>query len=344
MLNCPIPRSDHEKILLGHGSGGVLMHQLIEKVFKTAFQNPLLGQNHDSTVVDVSGSKLAVTTDSYVIHPLFFPGGDIGSLAVHGTVNDLAMSGARPLYMSVAFILEEGFPIEDLKRIAESLRKAADESGIQIIAGDTKVVDRGKGDGVFINTTGIGIVEHTLKVSPKSVQSGDVIILSGDIGRHGIAIMAQREGLQFESTIESDSASLSAMVLPLFDQGVDVHCLRDLTRGGLATALNEIAQDSGFHITIEESAIRVDDQVCGACEILGLDPLYVANEGRCVVFVPANQAEQTLSVLKKNLQGAQASMIGRVSETQDGRVTLKSTLGTVRIIDMLSGEQLPRIC
>ncbi len=344
MLNCPIPKFDHEKILLGHGSGGVLMHQLIENVFKKEFQNPLLGQNHDSTVVDISGSKLAVTTDSYVIHPLFFPGGDIGSLAVHGTVNDLAMSGAKPLYMSVAFILEEGFPIEDLKRIAESMRKAAEESGIQIIAGDTKVVDRGKGDGVFMNTTGIGIVEHALKISPRSVQPGDVIILSGDIGRHGSAIMAQREGLQFESTIESDSASLSDMVLPLFDQGVDVHCLRDLTRGGLATALNEIAQDSGFHITIEESAIRVDDQVRGACEILGLDPLYVANEGRCIVFVPAEQAEETLSILKKNPQGAQASMIGRVSETQDGRVTLKSTLGTVRIIDMLSGEQLPRIC
>jgi len=344
VFNCPIPKSDHDKILLGHGSGGVLMHQLIEKVFQKAFQNPLLGQNHDSTVVDVPGSKLAVTTDSYVIHPLFFPGGDIGSLAVHGTVNDLAMSGARPLYMSVGFILEEGFPIEDLKRIGESMRKAAEESNIQIIAGDTKVVDRAKADGVFINTTGIGIVEHALKISPKSVQPGDVIILSGDIGRHGIAIMAQREGLQFESTIESDLASLSAMVLPLFDQSVDVHCLRDLTRGGLATALNEIAQDSGFHIMIEESAILVDDQVRGACEILGLDPLYVANEGRCIVFVPADQAELVLSVLKKNPQGAHASMIGRVFEAQDGRVTLKSALGTVRIIDMLSGEQLPRIC
>ncbi len=320
------------------------MHQLIEKVFKKTFENPLLAQNHDSTVLDFSGARLAVTTDSYVIHPLFFPGGDIGSLAVHGTVNDLAMSGAKPLYLTVGFILEEGFAVEDLRRIVQSMQNAAEESNIQIIAGDTKVVDRGKGDGVFINTTGIGVVEHALNISPRSVQPGDAIILSGDIGRHGIAIMAQREGLQFESTIESDSASLSAMILPLFQKKIDVHCLRDLTRGGLATALNEIAQDSGFHITIEENEIRVEEQVRGACEILGLDPLYVANEGRCIVFVPAEQAAETLSTLREHQQGRQAVAIGCVSEIQDKRVTLKSSLGTVRIIDMLSGEQLPRIC
>jgi hydrogenase expression/formation protein HypE len=278
-LSCPIPISQYPQILLAHGGGGKLMHQLIEKIFGAAFANEYLNERHDGAALTLNGAKLAFTTDSYVVRPLFFPGGDIGKLAVYGTVNDLAMCGARPLFLSAGFILEEGLPMETLWKIVQSMREAAHKAHVQIVTGDTKVVDKGKGDGVFINTAGIGIIEHSLAISPKNVRPGDLILLNGDVGRHGIAIMAVREGLSFESAIESDCAPLAEVVLKLIEAGIELHCLRDLTRGGLASALNEIAQTAQVHITIDESAVPVREDVQGACEILGLDPLYVANEG-----------------------------------------------------------------
>jgi hydrogenase expression/formation protein HypE len=278
------------------------------------------------------------------VRPLFFPGGDIGMLAVNGTVNDLAMAGARPAFLSVGFILEEGLDIEVLWQIAQSMRRAADDAMIQIVTGDTKVVERGKGDGVFINTAGIGTIEHGLEIAPSRIRTGDVILLNGDVGRHGIAIMAAREELRFESGIESDCAPVSAQVVSLIDSGIDIHCLRDLTRGGLASAAIELAEASGLHLHIDESSVPVREDVQGACELLGLDPLYVANEGRFISFVPAAQAEQALSLLRKYPADADSCVIGRVTDRMPGRVSLKSKIGMDRILDMLSGEQLPRIC
>jgi hydrogenase expression/formation protein HypE len=343
-MSCPIPISDYPTVLLAHGGGGRLMHQLIEKMFAPAFANPMLEAQHDGAVLDVGGARLAFTTDSYVVHPLFFPGGDIGALAVNGTVNDLAMCGARPLYLSAGIILEEGLPMETLWRVVQSMRRAAEAAHVQVVTGDTKVVDRGKGDGVFINTSGVGVVEHGLTIAPRSVQSGDAVLLSGDIGRHGIAIMAVREGLAFESAIESDCAPLWGPVQAMLDAGVHVHCLRDLTRGGLASALNEIAETAGVHVQIDERAIPVRDDVRGACEILGFDPLYVANEGRFIAFVPQAEAERALVMLRSHPLGAGASLIGSVTEGTAGYVTMRSVIGASRIVDMLSGEQLPRIC
>jgi hydrogenase expression/formation protein HypE len=280
-----------------------------------------------------------------VVRPLFFPGGDIGTLAINGTVNDLAMCGARPLYLSAGFIIEEGLPMDTLWRVVQSMSRAAKEADVQLVTGDTKVVDRGKGDGIFINTAGIGIVvANHGSISPLSVKPGDAILLSGDIGRHGIAIMAQREGLEFESTIMSDCAPLSGIVLSLLDEGTEVHCLRDLTRGGLASALVEIAETSGLHLEIEEAAIPLLEDVQGACEILGFDPLYVANEGRFICFVPAQIAERTLRQMREHPLGRQACIIGTVLDDKLGLVTLKSRIGATRIVDTLSGEQLPRIC
>jgi hydrogenase expression/formation protein HypE len=290
------------------------------------------------------GNRLALTTDSYVVHPLSFPGGDIGSLAVHGTVNDLAMSGSRPLYLSASYIIEEGLPMSALDRIIQSMARAARACNVQIVTGDTKVVDKGKGDGLFVNTAGIGIIEHGLDISPRSVAPGDAVLVSGDLGRHGIAIMAVREGLQFEGPIESDSAPLADMVADLLASGVDLHCLRDLTRGGLASALNEIAETARVSMEIDERCVPVCEAVRGACEILGLDPLYVACEGRMVVFVPQSQAEKTLARMRRRADGIDAALIGRVGGGPDGRVTLRSAIGALRILDMLSGEQLPRIC
>jgi len=324
---------------MAHGSGGTIMHRLLDSIFLPAFNNPILAAQHDGATLNVKGTQLAFTTDSFVVRPLFFPGGDIGTLAVNGTVNDLAMCGARPLYLSVGFILEEGLPLETLQRVVESMRRAADTAHVQIVTGDTKVVDQGKGDGLYINTAGIGVIEHNLTVAPRSVRPGDIVILSGDIGRHGMAVMAVREGLEFESQIESDCVPLAAPVLALLDEGVRIHCLRDLTRGGLASALVEIAQAAQVRIHIDEKAVPVNEDVRGACEILGLDPLYVANEGRFVLFIPPYELEQTLLIL-----GDQARQIGVVSEGDDGLVTLKSAIGATRILDMLSGEQLPRIC
>jgi len=341
---CPIPISEYPRVLLAHGGGGKLMHQLIQKMFATTFDNPLLNQAHDGAVFQLQDSRLAFTTDSYVVNPLFFPGGDIGSLAIHGTVNDLAMCGAKPLYLSVGFILEEGLSMETLWQIVQSMKNAADRSGVQIVTGDTKVVDRGKGDGVFINTAGVGIIQHNLDISPQQIQPGDVILLNGDIGRHGIAIMATREGLAFELPVESDSAPVADLVQQLIDADIEIHCLRDLTRGGLATGLIELAETSGCKIEIDEVAIPVQPEVNSACEILGLDPLYIANEGRFVAFVSQKSTEKALKIMKEHPVGGGTQIIGRVVDESRPLVTLKSRIGTSRILDMISGEQLPRIC
>jgi hydrogenase expression/formation protein HypE len=317
------------------------MHQLIEKMFHPTFGGE---DRHDGALLDIPQSKLAFTTDSYVVHPLFFPGGDIGTLAVNGTVNDLAMCGAKPLYLSTGFILEEGLPMETLWHVVRSMKQAADAAGVELVTGDTKVVDRGKGDGIYINTAGVGIIEHDQVVSPAAVESGDTILLNGDIGRHGMAIMAVREGLAFDTTIQSDCAPLADLVGRLLEAGIDVHCMRDLTRGGLASALVEIAEAAERHIRIDEAAISTRDDVRGACEILGLDPLYVANEGRFVAFTPSRDADRTLEIMHAHDLGRGASIIGSVKEGEAGLVTMKSAIGTTRVVDMLSGEQLPRIC
>jgi hydrogenase expression/formation protein HypE len=343
-LSCPVPISDYPHVLLAHGGGGKLMHQLIERMLVPSFHNSLLDVRHDGAVFDIASSRLAFTTDSYVVQPLFFPGGNIGDLAVNGTVNDLAMCGARPLYLSVGFILEEGLPMETLWRVVQSMRRAADAAHVQLVTGDTKVVDRGKGDGMFINTAGVGVVEAGCTIGPASVQPGDVLLLNGDIGRHGIAIMAVREGLAFETRIESDTAPLADLVLDLLGGGVDIHCMRDLTRGGLASALVEIAEAADLHIHIDEQIIPVREDVRGACEILGFDPLYIANEGRFGCFVPADQAEQALAIMRAHPRGTGATAIGHVASERSGLVTMTSTIGASRIVDMLSGEQLPRIC
>ncbi len=343
-LDCPIPFSDYDRVLLAHGGGGTLTQQLIEKIFLPAFGNAPLLKRHDASVVTLSGTRIAMTTDSYVVKPIFFPGGDIGKLAVTGTVNDLAMAGAKPLYLTAGFILEEGFPLDQLWKIVQSMRKTADEAGVTIVTGDTKVVDKGKGDGVFINTSGVGVVEGSWDISPASVKPGDTVILSGDLGRHGIAIMAAREGLEFETTLESDCALLHEPVLALLKAGVDVHCLRDLTRGGLASAVNEIAQASKHPILLDEANIPIPKAVNAACELLGLDPLYVANEGRFALFVPEKEVSKALEILKGFEVSAQAGVIGQVLEGPGKSVRLKSVTGATRILDLLSGEQLPRIC
>ncbi|MGA8660496.1 MAG: hydrogenase expression/formation protein HypE [Chthoniobacterales bacterium] len=342
--SCPVPLHDYPQVLLAHGGGGRLMDQLIANMFAPAFANPLLAQRHDGAVIDLDGRRLAFTTDSYVVRPLFFPGGDIGTLAINGTVNDLAMCGARPLYLSAGFIIEEGLAMETLWRVIRSMKQAAADAGIQVVTGDTKVVDKGKGDELFINTAGIGRVDHERAISPAGICPGDAVLLSGDIGRHGMAIMSVREGLQFESTIESDCAPLADLVLSLLDAGIEIHCLRDLTRGGLASALNEIAQCAGKRIDIYQSAVPVREEVQGACEILGLNPLYVANEGRFVAFVPALDVDCALKRMRSHALAAEATQIGVVAADSPGLVTLKSQIGARRILDLLSGEQLPRIC
>jgi hydrogenase expression/formation protein HypE len=341
---CPIPISQYPNVLLAHGGGGRLTHELIEKMFLPAFANPLLEARHDGAVFAVGSQKLAFTTDSYVVRPLFFPGGNIGTLAVNGTINDLAMCGARPLVLSAGFILEEGLPMDTLWRVTQAMREATLQAHVHLATGDTKVVDRGKGDGIFINTSGIGIVEHNLVIAPRSVRQDDVVILSGDIGRHGMAIMAAREGLEFETTIESDCASLAGLVLAMLDAGIEIHCLRDLTRGGLASALIEIAEAAEIQIRIEEAAVPLLEEVRGACEILGFDPFYVANEGRFVCFVPPRDTQRALAILRSHGLGAQACIIGTVAGDKEGSVTLKTRIGATRIVDAISGEQLPRIC
>jgi len=342
-LNCPLPLNPTDFVTMAHGGGGSVMQRLIEEVFCAAFDNPLPGVQHDAATFAVDGKRLAFTTDSYVVQPLFFPGGDIGSLAVHGTVNDLAMGGARPLYLSAGFILEEGLPMETLKRVVDSMAEAARCAGVAIVTGDTKVINRGSGDGLYINTAGVGVVEEGCCVSPAAIREGDCVLVNGDLARHGIAIMATREGLAFETTIESDSAPVSGEVRALFDAGIEVHCLRDLTRGGLSSTANELVKASGLTLRLEETAIPVREDVRGACELLGFDPLYVANEGRFAAFVAGADAERAVEVLRE--AGAQRpTVVGKVTAAQPPRVILRSQIGTERIIDMLSGEQLPRIC
>jgi len=341
---CPIPIQQYPRIQLAHGGGGKLMHQLVEKMFIKALGNETLHTRHDSAVLNMPAGRLAFTTDSYVVRPLIFPGGDIGSMSVFGTVNDLAMSGAKPLHLSAGFILEEGLPMEMLWRIVCSMRVAAERCGVQIITGDTKVVDKGKGDGLFINTAGIGMIEHPLVIAPASVCAGDAILVNGDLGRHGMAIMSVRESLGFEASLESDCAPVATPILELLAAGVEIHCLRDLTRGGLASALNEIAAAARLRILIEEKLIPVRDDVHAACEVLGLDPLLVACEGRFVAFVSPKDADRSLAILNRHRAGAAAVRIGEVRDESPSLVVLKSVMGASRILDMPSGEQLPRIC
>ena len=341
---CPVPISQYPHILLAHGGGGRLMHQLIGRMFLEAFRNPLLETRHDAAVMELTGKKIAFTTDSYVVHPLFFPGGDIGSMAVHGTVNDLAMTGARPLYLSSAFIIEEGLPMETLWKVVCSMRDAAKKCGVQIVTGDTKVVDKGKGDGLFINTAGVGIIEHEQKIAPQNARPGDVILVNGDVGRHGMAIMALREGLEFESKIESDSAPVADAVLELLRAGIEIHCLRDLTRGGLTSALNEISEAANLTLLVEEKLIPVREDVHAACEMLGLDPLQVACEGRFAAFIPERDAGRALAIFRARSDGSKACAIGKAAGGHPAKVLLKSAIGVQRILDMAGGEQLPRIC
>jgi len=344
LLQCPTSLNDSERVQLAHGGGGRRMHELLEGLLLPSFNNQLLLERHDGATLNIAGARLAFTTDSYVVKPLFFPGGDIGTLAINGTINDLAMCGARPLYLSSAFILEEGFPMELLRRVVESMRITAAEAKVQLVTGDTKVVDKGKGDGIFVNTAGIGVVEHCLQITPSAVRVGDGVLLSGDVGRHGIAVMAMREGLSFESAIESDCAPLWGPVAALLEAGIEIHCLRDLTRGGLSSGLIEIAETANVRIGIEEMLVPVQEDVAGACEILGLDPLYLANEGRFVAFVPQHDVARALVILSQHGVSSGAVQIGQVREKPAGMVTMKSRLGTERVLDMLSGEQLPRIC
>ncbi len=332
-----------DRILLTHGSGGKMARDLVENSFLNTIGNPLLNKLDDSAVFDLNG-KIAFTTDSHVVSPMFFPGGDIGRLAVCGTVNDLAMSGAKPLYLSLAFIIEEGLPISELERVVISIKEAADEAGIQIITGDTKVVSRGNADGLFINTTGIGIIPEGVNISGSNARPGDMIIVSGNIGEHSIAVLSKREGLSFATTLKSDCAPLGELVEDMIGICPDIRCLRDPTRGGLASTLNEIAGQSRVGIRIEEENIPVPGEVAGACEMLGLDPLYLANEGKLVAVVPEQDAENILKVMKRNRYGKDATIAGRVLAEHPGRVLMKTMLGTSRIIDMLVGEPLPRIC
>ncbi len=343
-MTCPTPLPAKDTILLGHGSGGKLSAELVREVFLPALHNAILDRLDDQGIFAVGNQRLAMTTDSFVVKPLFFPGGDIGSLAVHGTVNDLAMGGAKPLYLSVAFIIEEGFAIEELRRIVKSLHRAAEDAGVQVITGDTKVVERGKGDGVFINTTGIGIVPQGLELSANRARPGDKVLLSGSIGEHGIAILAQREGLEFETTIQSDSAALHTLVAEMLAASNGIRCMRDPTRGGVSSTLNEIAEQSKVGIELEERTIPVREEVRGACELLGLDPLYVANEGKLIAIVAPEAADEVLRTMRRNPLGSGAQIIGTVTKDSQHLVTMRTSLGTTRIVDMLAGDQLPRIC
>ena len=344
MGSCPIPISDYPGIVLAHGSGGKLSQQLIQKIVLPQFRNELLEPLHDGAIFSLNGVRLAFSTDSFVVSPIFFPGGDIGKLAVHGTVNDIAMCGARPLYLSAAFILEEGTSMEDFWRIVSSMREAAAEAGVTLVTGDTKVVDRGKADKIFINTSGIGLVPDGINIGPGRAQVGDKIIVSGEIAVHGMAIMSVREGLEFETQIASDTAPLNRLVETILAAAPDVHVFRDPTRGGITSALSEIAQTAKIGIRLDEAQIPISEEVKGACEILGLDPLYVANEGKLLAIVPAGSAEKVLSAMRAHPLGSKAAVIGEVVADHPEFVTMKTRVGGTRVVDMLSGEQLPRIC
>ena len=343
-FSCPLPLPARDRILLGHGSGGKLSAELLKDVFLPALGNPVLNRLEDQAIVSLNGTRLAITTDSFVVKPLFFRGGDIGSLAVHGTINDLAMGGAEPLWLSAAFILEEGLPTETLKRVVASMHEAAVKAGVPIVTGDTKVVEKGSADGLFINTTGIGRVRDGVALSASQAQPGDAILVSGFIGDHGIAILAEREGLQFETQVHSDSAALHTLAAALLDATQEVRCLRDPTRGGLSSTLNEIATSSGVGMELNETAIPVREEVRGACEMLGLDPMYVANEGKLVAVVASSAAEKALAALKNHPQGRDAVIVGKVTGEHPRMVVMRTPFGTTRIVDMLAGDQLPRIC
>ena len=345
-FSCPVPLPAGERILLGHGSGGKLSADLLQQIFLPALGNPVLDRLEDQAIVSINGSstRFAVTTDSFVVKPLFFRGGDIGSLAVHGTINDLAMGGATPLWLTAAFILEEGLPLDTLKRVVNSMREAATHAGVPIITGDTKVVEKGSADGLFINTTGIGQVRDGILLSASQAQPGDVILVSGFLGDHGIAILAEREGLQFETQVVSDSAALHELVATLLDATHEIRCLRDPTRGGLSSTLNEIAACSRVGMELDETSIPVREEVRGACEMLGLDPLYVANEGKLVAVVAPHAAQTALRALRNHPLGKYAAIIGRVLSDHPRMVVMRTPFGTTRIVDMLAGDQLPRIC
>jgi hydrogenase expression/formation protein HypE len=344
-MTCPVPLPVKDTVLLGHGSGGKLSAELIQSIFLPAFRSAALEKLDDQAIVSINGTRLAITTDSFVVKPLFFPGGDIGSLAVHGTVNDLAMGGARPLFLSVAFIIEEGLSMGVLRRVVISLRDAAHKAGVEVVTGDTKVVEKGSGDQVFINTTGIGLVRPGLKLSSDRACPGDAILVSGFLGDHGIAILSERQGLEFECPVVSDSAALHGLVAEMLDVGGEsIHCMRDPTRGGLSSALNEIAQRSGVSMQLDEPKIPVREAVRGACEMLGLDPLYVANEGKLIAIVNNSEAEKVLEAMRRHPLARDAQMIGRVTKQDSAPVIIRTAYGTNRIVDMLSGDQLPRIC
>jgi len=344
MNDCPIPISDYPVVTLAHGGGGSIMRRLIRDMFAATFGPKILQTKLDAALLDIPVGRVAFTTDSFVVRPLFFPGGDIGSLAVNGTVNDLAMSGAIPAYLSCSLILEEGLPMEKLWAVVQSIKNAARAAEVQIVTGDTKVVDKGKGDGIFINTAGIGILPAGISIGPPEIQPGDVMLVNGDIGRHGMAILAAREELALESKIESDCAPLNHAVAEMMAQGIEIHAMRDATRGGLASAVIELASDAGMNMSLDESAIPVSEPVRGACELLGIDPLYVANEGRFVCFMPPQQAPGAIEILNRHFPSAQPGIIGRVEKTKGGQVALNSVIGAPRRLDLLSGEQLPRIC
>ncbi len=341
---CPIPLQNFPNIVMGHGAGGRMMNDLIRHLFAAEFQNTLLGQMADATTVELNGRRLAFTTDSFVVSPLFFPGGDIGELAVNGTVNDLAMSGAKPLFLSAGFILEEGLPMETLGRITNSMAHACKAAGVQIATGDTKVVDKGHGDGVYLNTSGIGTVADGIRIAPNNAEPGDSIIVSGTLGDHGIAIMSVREGLTFETEIRSDTAPLHGLVQSMLQAAPAIHCLRDLTRGGLAAVLNELAEASNVGIEFDETTVPVKGAVLAACEMLGLDPLFIANEGKLVAFVPEKQAERCLAAMRKQPYGHEAAIIGKVVAEHPGMVVARTSVGGSRVLDLPAGELLPRIC
>jgi hydrogenase expression/formation protein HypE len=343
-LSCPIPISDYPHVLLAHGGGGKLSQQLIQKMFLSQFTSEALRPLHDGALLQLGNMRLAFSTDSYVVSPIFFPGGTIGELAVNGTVNDLAMCGAKPLYLSAAFIIEEGLPMDDLWRVVVSMQEAARAAHVTLVTGDTKVVDRGKGDRIFINTSGIGVIPHGIHITPARAAAGDAVLLSGRIADHGIAIMSVREGLEFSTRLTSDTAPLNSLVDAMLHACPDIHVLRDPTRGGVASALNEIADSAHAGIHILEDRIPIADEVRGACELLGLDPLYVANEGKLLAIVPSAEADQVLAVMRTHPLGKQAAWIGEITREHPGMVTMETTIGGTRVVDMLSGEQLPRIC
>ncbi|HET7712130.1 MAG TPA: hydrogenase expression/formation protein HypE [Thermoanaerobaculia bacterium] len=342
--DCPLPIAGRSEILLGHGSGGKLTSDLIETIILPAFRNPLLGKLDDQAILEVNGSRLAFTIDSYVVTPLFFPGGDIGELAVNGTINDLAMGGARPLYLSLAFILEEGLAIADFERVVRSVREAARRAGVLVVTGDTKVVGRGSGDEMFITTSGIGVVPEGIELSSSRVRPGDAILLSGTIGDHGIAILAQREGMAFEEPLESDTAPLHELVGEMLNAFPGIHAMRDPTRGGLAAALVEIASRQTVGMEIDEGRVPIRESVRGACELLGIDPMFVANEGKLVAFVPEEGADAVLAAMRAHRCGAAAVRIGTVVEDRRGMVRVRTSIGGERILDLPFGEVLPRIC